>query len=96
MYSVLLKQFFDVFRKYDYKKPIQIIENKKTNSIFDLYSFDPDVNFNDKRYKMAVLTPTYPSFNSTPNVNEYSLKVIIDEFERGYKIVDEIEKGISV
>lgn len=43
-----------------------------------------------------VLTPAYPSQNSTSIVNEYSLKVIVEEFERGYKIIQEIKNGISV
>lgn len=45
---------------------------------------------------MILLTPAYPGQNSTPSVNSYSLKVIIDEFKRGYEVIKEIEKGEAV
>lgn len=45
---------------------------------------------------MIILTPAYPCKNSTPSVNEYSLKVLVDEFKRGYKIIQEIKNGKPV
>lgn len=45
---------------------------------------------------MILLTPAYPCQNSTPSVNEYSLKVLVDEFKRGYKIIQEIKNGKPV
>lgn len=50
----------------------------------------------DRWYKIVILTPAYPSQNVGSIVNEYSLKVIVEEFERGYKIVQEMKNGISV
>lgn len=43
-----------------------------------------------------ILSPAYPSQNVGSIVNESSLKIIIEEFERGYRIIQEIKNGISV
>jgi len=42
---------------------------------------------------MAVITPAYPSMNSTYNVSVSTLDLMKSEFIRGVKVCSEIDKG---
>lgn len=40
---------------------------------------------------MPIITPAYPSMNSTYNVSESTLKIIKEEFKLGRQICERIE-----
>lgn len=102
--SVLLKKFFDTFRKYNFDIPIETVKLVKKNKPLDKFVYymkyyktkqiwNPYINKKERYNKMILLNPVYPSMNSTPNINEYSLKIMKSELERGYSIVEQIEEG---
>jgi hypothetical protein len=49
-------------------------------------------NAADRAHLMPVITPAYPSMNSTYNVSASTLHVMRQEFDRGAKIMQKIEK----
>jgi len=44
---------------------------------------------------MPVITPAFPSMNSTYNVTETTKRILLDEFRKGYQMVDHVERQIS-
>jgi poly(A) polymerase len=48
--------------------------------------WNPKANPKDKLHVMPVITPAYPSMNSTYNVSESTLRIIREELYRGVKI----------
>jgi poly(A) polymerase len=54
-------------------------------SQFSLRVWNPRANPKDKLHVMPVITPAYPSMNSTYNVSDSTLRVIREEFYRGVK-----------
>lgn len=55
--------------------------------------WDPRVNIADRYHLMPIITPAYPQQNSTFNVSTSTKRVIMNEFERGMSITDEIMMG---
>ncbi|EFA75017.1 polyA polymerase [Heterostelium album PN500] len=47
----------------------------------------------DKSHLMPILTPAYPSMNSTYNVSKSTLSLLKDEFARGNQIAQKLESG---
>lgn len=47
----------------------------------------------DRYHLMPIITPAYPQQNSTFNVAASTKRVIMNEFERGMSITDEIMMG---
>lgn len=68
--------------------------------VFYLFQFfiyrkvwDPRTSVADRYHQMPIITPAYPQQNSTFNVSASTKRVIQQEFERGYKITEEIMTG---
>jgi len=40
---------------------------------------------------MPIITPSFPAFNTAYNVNTQHLKILMDEFRRGFQIVSRIQ-----
>jgi hypothetical protein len=45
--------------------------------------WDPRENPRDRSHIMPIITPAYPCMNSSYNVQECTLQVMVDEFKRG-------------
>jgi len=91
----LLTRFFYFFKNWRWPTPIMLTHIEKNQSL-NLEVWDPNSNSKHKKDLAPILTPAYPSMNSTYNINKSTLRVIKNEFERGNRICQKmVKKGLS-
>jgi len=88
--STLISRFFRVYEMWKWPNPVLLCTIQDAN--LGLKVWNPKVNQKDKLHLMPIITPAYPSMNSTYNVSESSLFAMKQEFTRGRQICDKIEK----
>uniref|UniRef100_H0Z8S0 Poly(A) polymerase n=1 Tax=Taeniopygia guttata TaxID=59729 RepID=H0Z8S0_TAEGU len=91
--STLINKFFLIFSKWDWPKPVLL--KRLEESFLNLPVWDPRVNPSDRYHVMPIITPAYPQQNSTYNVSVSTRAVMVEEFQRGLEVTDEILKGKS-
>ncbi|NWU74377.1 PAPOG polymerase, partial [Onychorhynchus coronatus] len=91
--STLVNKFFLIFSKWDWPKPVLL--KRLEESFLNLPVWDPRVNPSDRYHVMPIITPAYPQQNSTYNVSTSTRAVMVEEFQRGLEVTDEILKGKS-
>ncbi|NXF04271.1 PAPOG polymerase, partial [Smithornis capensis] len=91
--STLVNKFFLIFSKWDWPKPVLL--KRLEESFLNLPVWDPRVNPADRYHVMPIITPAYPQQNSTYNVSTSTRAVMVEEFQRGLEVTDEILKGKS-
>ena len=74
--SVLLQKFFSVLREWPWPTPIEI--TPQYDAGLGLEGWDPS-QYGNRFHVMPILTPAYPSMNSTANVSRNTLDVMIWE-----------------
>ncbi|TDH70997.1 uncharacterized protein CCR75_005106 [Bremia lactucae] len=91
--STLLLRFFMVLNNWKWPLAIQLCKSHDTKLGLEIWN----ANAGHNRYQvMPILTPAYPSMNSSFNVSTHSLAVMKVEFKRGLVIVqDVLNKGGS-
>ena len=79
--SQLVRKFFKVYDMWDWNQAVFLkqVEQMTVNS--------------SEPAAMMVMTPAYPSFNSTYSVNKHSKQAIYDEFHLANKITARIEEN---
>eukprot|EP01100_Stratorugosa_tubuloviscum_P014534 TRINITY_DN783_c0_g1_i4.p1 TRINITY_DN783_c0_g1~~TRINITY_DN783_c0_g1_i4.p1 ORF type:complete len:538 (-),score=186.82 TRINITY_DN783_c0_g1_i4:455-2068(-) len=83
--SKLILKFFTVYKMWPWSKPVQICKSENPNTYEDW----------QKSYKMAVITPVQPTFNSTRSILSSTLEILKEEFKRGYRICQKIDKNTA-
>ncbi|KAL7693232.1 putative nucleotidyltransferase, class I-like, poly(A) polymerase [Plasmopara halstedii] len=91
--STLLLRFFMVLNNWKWPLAIQLCKAHDAKLGLEVWN----ANAGHNRYQvMPILTPAYPSMNSSFNVSTHSLAVMKKEFKRGLTIVqDVLSKGGS-
>lgn len=89
--ATLVHKFFLVFSKWKWPHPVLLKQLDNVNLGFQVW--DPRVNVADRYHLMPIITPAYPQQNSTFNVSISTKRVILNEFERGMAITDDILLG---
>lgn len=89
--ATLVHKFFLVFSRWKWPQPVLLKQPDTVNLGFPVW--DPRVNASDRYHLMPIITPAYPQQNSTFNVSISTRKVILNEFNRGMAITDEIMMG---
>ncbi|XP_954669.1 polyA polymerase, putative [Theileria annulata] len=85
----LIEKFFRVFSVWQWECPVTLCKIKEPPNIPGLMSFkvwDPRVNPQDRHHLMPIITPAFPSMNSTHNVTATTKKVITEELMRALEI----------
>lgn len=89
--ATLVHKFFLVFSRWKWPQPVLLKQPDNVNLGFPVW--DPRINAQDRYHLMPIITPAYPQQNSTFNVSISTRKVILNEFNEGMKITDEIMMG---
>ena len=78
---------------WNYRNPLVLVTVSHENK----FSLSPDLFYRENRdHLMPVLTPAYPTMNSTHNVSHSTKEAMMTEFEKGFKIVEALIKRDEV
>lgn len=83
----LLQKFFMVLSTWSWPAAIQLTKTYDAN--LGLQVWTPS-GFRNRQHVMPILTPAYPSMNSSMSVSELTLSVMKDEFKRGLECIERI------
>ncbi|EDS36283.1 poly a polymerase [Culex quinquefasciatus] len=84
-------KFFLVFLRWKWPQPVFLKRPDTVNLGFQVW--DSRVNVQDRFHLMPIITPAYPQPNSTFHVSSSTRKVMLNEFNSGMQITDEIMLG---
>ncbi|KAM0944699.1 putative polynucleotide adenylyltransferase [Dioscorea sansibarensis] len=87
--SMLVSRFFRVYTQWRWPNPVMLCPIGENELGFPVW--DPRRNPRDRTHLMPIITPAYPCMNSSYNVSTSTLRVIMEQFEKGNKICEEIE-----
>lgn len=94
--SMMLNRFFRVYDRWNWKNPVVLCDIREESSVIGLQGFkvwNPKANPQDRMHLMPIITPAFPSMNSTHNVTATTQRIILEEFRKGYKVVCQVEQG---
>eukprot|EP00126_Sphaerothecum_destruens_P015920 Sdes_comp9992_c0_seq1m1563 len=91
--STVVSKFFRVFHQWSWPTPV-LLKTIEDSSL-RLPVWNPKLNARDRFHLMPVITPAYPSMNSTYNVSMSTLNLMKQEFQRGEDITMKIETGVA-
>ncbi|XP_071685793.1 nuclear poly(A) polymerase 1-like isoform X1 [Rutidosis leptorrhynchoides] len=84
--NMLVSRFFRVYTQWRWPNPVMLCAIKEGS--LGLPIWDPRRNHKDKFHLMPIITPAYPSMNSSYNVSSSTLRIMTDEFKRGHDICE--------
>ncbi|CAL4889018.1 unnamed protein product [Urochloa decumbens] len=87
--SMLVSRFFRVFTQWQWPNPVMLCAIENDDLGFSIW--DPRKNPRDRNHLMPIITPAYPCMNSSYNVSTSTLRVIMEQFQFGNKICQEID-----
>ncbi|KAI3463296.1 hypothetical protein Pfo_019959 [Paulownia fortunei] len=87
--SMLVSRFFRVYTLWRWPNPVMLCEIEDDELGFSIW--DPRKNPWDRTHLMPIITPAYPCMNSSYNVSASTLRVMMEQFQFGKKICEDIE-----
>ncbi|KAJ0090290.1 hypothetical protein Patl1_12964 [Pistacia atlantica] len=87
--SMLVSRFFRVYTQWRWPNPVMLCPIEEDELGFSIW--DPRKNPRDRSHHMPIITPAYPCMNSSYNVSVSTLRVMMEQFQFGYKICEDIE-----
>ncbi|PON32747.1 Poly(A) polymerase, partial [Parasponia andersonii] len=87
--SMLVSRFFRVYTQWRWPNPVMLCAIEEDELGFSVW--DPRKNPRDRTHHMPIITPAYPCMNSSYNVSTSTLRVMMEQFQFGNKICQEIE-----
>ncbi|KAL2462610.1 Nuclear poly(A) polymerase 4 [Forsythia ovata] len=87
--SMLVSRFFRVYTLWRWPNPVMLCEIEDDELGFSVW--DPRKNPWDRSHHMPIITPAYPCMNSSYNVSTSTLRVMMEQFQFGNKICEDIE-----
>ncbi|WOG82933.1 hypothetical protein DCAR_0102104 [Daucus carota subsp. sativus] len=88
--SMLVCRFFRVYTEWKWPNPVMLCPLVESNRR-RFHVWDPRKYLKDRTSVMPIITPVYPSTNSSYNVSTTTLNIIKDQFEFGKKMCEQIE-----
>ncbi|XP_039051099.1 nuclear poly(A) polymerase 4-like isoform X2 [Hibiscus syriacus] len=87
--SMLVSRFFRVYTQWRWPNPVMLCSIEEEELGFPVW--DPRKNHRDRFHLMPIITPAYPCMNSSYNVSTSTLRVMMEQFQYGNIICEEIE-----
>ncbi|KAJ6373944.1 hypothetical protein OIU78_029607 [Salix suchowensis] len=87
--NMLVSRFFRVYTQWRWPNPVMLSAIEEGS--LGLPVWDPRRNPKDRYHLMPIITPAYPSMNSSYNVSSSTLHIMTEEFQRGNEICDAME-----
>ncbi|KAK8602494.1 hypothetical protein V6N13_057877 [Hibiscus sabdariffa] len=87
--SMLVSRFFRVYTQWRWPNPVMLCSIEEDELGFPVW--DPRKNPRDRFHLMPIITPAYPCMNSSYNVCASTLRVMMEQFQYGNRICEEIE-----
>ncbi|KAI8531029.1 hypothetical protein RHMOL_Rhmol11G0106100 [Rhododendron molle] len=87
--SMLVSRFFRVYTQWRWPNPVMLCPIEENELGFPVW--DPRRNPRDRTHHMPIITPAYPCMNSSYNVSTSTLRVMMDQFQHGNQVCEEIE-----
>lgn len=91
--SMLVSRFFRVYTQWRWPNPVMLCPIEEDDLGFPIW--DPRKNPRDRTHLMPIITPAYPCMNSSYNVSTSTLRVMMEQFQNGNKICEDIELNKS-
>ncbi|WPH03466.1 Hypothetical protein R9X50_00634600 [Acrodontium crateriforme] len=88
---LIVTKFFYIMGHWNWPSPVRL--QAKEDVPFQLREWDPQTSRGDAAHLMPVITPAYPIANSTHTITESTKKIMLQELERGFSIMTEINEG---
>ncbi|KAI8016172.1 Nuclear poly(A) polymerase 1 [Camellia lanceoleosa] len=88
--NMLVSRFFKVYNLWWWPNPVMLCPIQ--DGSLGLPVWDPRRNFRDMQHLMPIITPAYLCINSSYNVSTSTLRVILEEFQRGNEICESLLK----
>ncbi|CAH8335759.1 unnamed protein product [Eruca vesicaria subsp. sativa] len=87
--SMLVSRFFRVYTQWRWPNPVMLCAIEEDE--LGIPVWDPRKYHRDRYHLMPIITPAYPCMNSSYNVSQSTLRVMMEQFQYGNKICQEIE-----
>ncbi|CAK7349665.1 unnamed protein product [Dovyalis caffra] len=87
--NMLVSRFFRVYTQWRWPNPVMLCAIEEGS--LGLPIWDPRRNPKDRYHLMPIITPAYPSMNSSYNVSSSTLRIMTGEFQRGNEICEAME-----
>ncbi|XP_050379116.1 nuclear poly(A) polymerase 1 isoform X2 [Argentina anserina] len=87
--NMLVSRFFRVYTQWRWPNPVMLCAIE--DGSLGLQIWDPRRNPRDRYHLMPIITPAYPCMNSSYNVSSSTLRIMLDEFQRGNEICEAME-----
>jgi poly(A) polymerase len=84
----IVSRFFWLMSNWRWPDPVRL--QLREDAPLQLREWDPNTSYHDRRHLMPIITPAYPSMNSTHNIGPSTFKVLMRELKRGLDITNEI------
>nr|OQO17338.1 hypothetical protein B0A51_13304 [Rachicladosporium sp. CCFEE 5018] len=84
----IVGRFFWLMAQWHWPQPLRLAARE--DAPLQLREWDPETSFHDRKHLMPIITPAYPSMNSTHNIGPSTFQVIKKELRRGQQITDAI------
>ncbi|KAD2392958.1 hypothetical protein E3N88_39935 [Mikania micrantha] len=84
--NMLVSRFFRVYTLWRWPNPVMLCAIEEGS--LGLQIWDPRKNPKDKYHLMPIITPAYPSMNSSYNVSSSTLRIMTEEFKRGHDVCE--------
>lgn len=84
----IVSRFFWLMSNWRWPDPVRL--QNREDAPLQLREWDPATSFHDRKHLMPIITPAYPSMNSTHNIGPSTFKVLLKELKRGLDITNEV------